>query len=390
MGIPEQESGRGVSGLTQRALGIDPGTVSFDVCGRDGDRLLLDETFSTVEAGAHPGRIVDLLKSVGPVDIIVGPSGYGLPWVSIEEAGSAEFDLLLLGDAEDGLGGTIVEGMGRILRALKESGLPICFAPGVIHLLTVPDHRKVNRIDMGTADKLCAVALGVWDQSRRFGVHYDQTSFVYVEIGGAFTAVIAVEGGMVVDGSGGTSGAMGYRCLGAMDGELAYLLGAFPKGDLATGGVAWIAGSPERSPDELVSSVATDRHAAVAWEAFLEDVTKRVAGEMTVLAAPREILLSGRLSRVPEIYRRVTRRLSSFAPVRRVEGYASVSKEASQGAALIGQGLVGGPLEDLVEAMGLRGARGSVLDHLYVRKAEDVRRRHHQRESGPAHFRQRS
>lgn len=373
-----------------RALGVDPGTVSFDLCGREGDSLILDETLATADVAARPECLVDVLRSVGPVDIIVGPSGYGLPWVNIEDLGPAEIDLMLLGDARGRPGGSIVPGMGRIVRALKESRLPICFAPGVIHLPTVPDHRKVNRIDMGTADKLCAVALGVWDQSRRFGVRYDETSFIYAEIGGAFTAVIAVESGMVVDGAGGTSGAMGYRSLGAMDGELAYLLGAFPKGDLATGGVAWIAGIPDRSPDELVSSSATDRHAAVAWEAFLEDVTKRVAGEMTVLGVPREILLSGRLSRVPEIYRRVARRLSSFAPVRRVEGYASVSKEAAQGAALIGQGLVGGPLEDLVEAMGLRRACGSVLDHLYVGKAEDVRRRHHQRESGPAHLRQRS
>jgi predicted butyrate kinase (DUF1464 family) len=68
--------------------------------------------------------------------------------------------------------------------------------------------------------------------------------------------------------------------------------------------------------------------------------------------------------------------------VRALEGFARVSKEAAQGAALIGQGLMGGPLEDLVESMRLREARGSVLDHLYVVGAEDVRRRHLETESG--------
>jgi predicted butyrate kinase (DUF1464 family) len=374
-----------------RAIGIDPGTVSFAVCGRDGNRLFLDESFSTAEIGADPGILIHLLRSAGPVDIVVGPSGYGLPWVGVEDVGPREIDLLLLGDARGGPLGSIVEGMGGILGALKESGLPLCFAPGVIHLPTVPDHRKVNRIDMGTADKLCAVALGVWDQARRRGVPYDQVSFLYVEMGGAFTAVIAVEEGRVVDGSGGTSGAMGYRALGAMDGELAYLLGGFPKGNLATGGMAWIAGTPDRPPEDLVSAAPAGGRVAVAWEAFLESLEKQVAAEMAVLAAPREILLSGRLSHVDEIEAEVARRLARFAPVRRVEGFASVSSEAAQGAALLGQGLAGGSPEDrLVDAMRLREARGSVLDHLFVGEAEEIRRRHPKSPLEPAPFWQRS
>jgi predicted butyrate kinase (DUF1464 family) len=62
------------------------------------------------------------------------------------------------------------------------------------------------------------------------------------------------------------------------------------------------------------------------------------------------------------------------------------AKEAAQGAALIGQGLTGGPLEELVEAMGLRAARGSALDHLYVNESDGVRRRYRQSEPGPAPF----
>ena len=144
-----------------RAVGIDPGTVSLDVCGRDGDALFLDETFSTAAVGDDPGILVECLQAAGPLDLVVGPSGYGLPWTDARDVGAAELDLLLLADAGDGPRGTIVSGMGRIVDALKASGLPVCFSPSVVHLPTVPDHRKVNRIDMGTADKLCAVALGV-------------------------------------------------------------------------------------------------------------------------------------------------------------------------------------------------------------------------------------
>lgn len=369
-----------------RALGIDPGTVSFDVCGREGERLFLDRTLSTAEVGRHPDVLIDVLRAAGPVDLIVGPSGYGLPWVGVADLGPRETDLMLLGDAgERPPGATIVGGMGRIMRALRESGLPVCFAPGVIHLASVPEPRKVNRIDMGTADKLCAVALGIWDQARRFTVPYAETSFIYVELGGAFTAVIAVEDGAVVDGAGGTSGAMGYSAAGALDGEVAYLMRGFAKCSLASGGVAWVAGAPDAAPDALAAA-SGDRLVSLAWEAFLEDVVKRVAAEMTVLDAPREVLLSGRLSRVPWVEEQVSGRLARFAAVRRVEGYAEVAKEAAQGAALIGQGLVGGPLEELVEAMRLRDARGTVLDHLYVDEMDDLRGRYRQSEPGPAPF----
>lgn len=374
-----------------RAIGIDPGTVSFDVCGRDDDVVFLDVTLATAEVGADPERFVELLRSAGPVDVVVGPSGYGLPWVAVQDVGPREVELMLLGDPRGGPFSTVVEGMGGILRALRDSGLPLCFAPGVIHLPTVPDHRKVNRIDMGTADKLCAVALGIWDQARRLGVPYGEVSLIYVEMGGAFTAVVAVEDGRVVDGSGGTSGAMGYQALGAMDGELAYLLGDFAKGNLATGGMAWIAGSPDRPPADVVALAATDRRAAGALEAFLEDLVKRVAAQAAVLAEPREIVLSGRLSREPEIAGEVRRRLAGFAPVRAVQGYAAVAKEAAQGAALVGQGLAGdASLAGLVETMELRGAKGSVLDHLFVGAAEELRRRYEMPGPAPVPFWQRS
>jgi predicted butyrate kinase (DUF1464 family) len=360
-----------------RAIGIDPGTVSFDVCGRDGHEVFLDVTYPTSEVRDDPVSLVEVLRAAGPVDLIVGPSGYGLPWTDIRDLGPEELDLLLLADAADGPRGTIVGGMGRVLEALRESGLPVCLAPGVVQLTTVPAHRKVNRIDMGTADKLCAVALAVWDQARRLNVAYDETSFVSVEAGGAFTAVVAVERGAIVDGSGGTCGAMGFRALGAMDGELAYLLRDFPKDVLASGGAAWIASAPECSPDDLVTAAASDPRAAIALDALIEDVAKRVAAESILLEAPREILLSGRLTRVPELRRRLVEALSGFAAVHAVEGYASVCSEAAQGAALLGQGLAGdGGLNDLVHAMGLRSACGGVLDHVFISEAETLRRRH--------------
>jgi predicted butyrate kinase (DUF1464 family) len=383
-----------------RAVGVDPGTVSFDVCGVEGDHVFLDTSIPSTDVAQDPQVLVDLLQSAAPVDMIVGPSGYGLPWVSAQDLRPQDVDLMILDQKRDRSAAprlrlssaerpsprgqaTIVGGMGRMLRSLKESGLPITFAPAVIHLPTVPGHRKVNRVDMGTADKLCAVALGITDQARHLDIAYEETAFIYVELGGAFTAVIAVEGGKVVDGLGGTSGSLGYLALGAMDGELAYLLGDFSKGLLCSGGVAHVAGRPDMSPDELVALIQTDDRSRLAWEAFVESVVKSIAAEMAVVPSPREILLSGRLARIPEVRQELTDRLSALRdshlrlpPVRRVAGFAQVAKEAAQGAALIAEGLAGGVHARLVEVMELREAGGTVLDHLYVAGAEALRGRY--------------
>jgi predicted butyrate kinase (DUF1464 family) len=56
-----------------------------------------------------------------------------------------------------------------------------------------------------------------------------------------------------------------------------------------------------------------------------------------------------------------------------VTGFASNCKEAAQGAALIADGLAGGSNRALVEAMELRNAGGTLLDHLYVAGSDAVR-----------------
>ncbi len=377
-----------------RAIGIDPGTISFDVCGLAGQqRLFLDLSLPTADVSADPGALIDRIQEAGPVDMIVGPSGYGLPWVRAQDLTARDIDLAI-GWSPAGQRaatrehrGTIIGGMRGLLRGLqalsKERDLPIHFAPGVIHLATVPAHRKVNRIDMGTADKLCAVTLGVYDQARRLEIEYQETAFIYVELGGAFTAIIAVKGGLIVDGIGGTSGPLGYLAAGAMDGELAYLLGGFHKGALCSGGAAYVAGDPGLSPEELIDRAETPagKPCQLAWDAFIERLVKGVAAMLVSAPNPREILLSGRLCHIPAIRWRVEQALEElaaqnarrFTPVQ-VTGFTSstVAKEAAQGAALIANGLAGGVHADLIDAMRLREANGTILDHLYIAGADKL------------------
>src|SRR6266508_2208233 len=62
-----------------RVIGIDPGTVSIDLCGLDDGRLFLDRSWPTAEALADPARFVAELEAAGPLELVAGPSGDGLP-----------------------------------------------------------------------------------------------------------------------------------------------------------------------------------------------------------------------------------------------------------------------------------------------------------------------
>ncbi|HWW88738.1 MAG TPA: DUF1464 family protein, partial [Vicinamibacterales bacterium] len=59
-----------------RVIGIDPGTVSIDLCGLAGSSVFLDESLPTVEALANPQSIVSMVTEAMPLDLVAGPSGY--------------------------------------------------------------------------------------------------------------------------------------------------------------------------------------------------------------------------------------------------------------------------------------------------------------------------
>src|ERR1700674_3441897 len=195
-----------------RVIGIDPGTVSIDLCGLDDGRVFLDRSLPTIEALANPSTLVDLLDDAhraAPLDLVAGPSGYGLPLIRARDLTEQDIRLAQLtaeGETSGGIGG-----LGSLMRTLARSSLPIVFTPGVVHFASVPAHRKVNRVDMGTADKVCAVALAVHEQAERRACPEREGSLILLELGGAFTAAIAVDRGSIVDGVGVTSGPIGLR-----------------------------------------------------------------------------------------------------------------------------------------------------------------------------------
>lgn len=342
-----------------RAVGIDPGTVSIDVCGLVDGRLYLDLSWSTEVALARPAEFVQRITELGMPDLVAGPSGYGLPLVPAATATDADLRLAFLA-APDEPGG--IGGLRHFARLLGISGLPIVYTPGVIHLDTVPEHRKLNRVDLGTADKLSAVVLGIQQECERRSCSPEEVSFILLELGGAFTAAVAVEKGQIVDGIGGTSGPIGWRSAGALDGEVAFLSGQVSKSALFQGGVSTLV---EREPTRI----------GTAQKAYVEGAMKAVRQLRQSAPSARDVLLSGRHGSDPEIVRRLAGDLADVGSVRQLTGFAATAKQGAQGAALMADGLAGGRHAGLLDRLRLRQASGTVLDHLVFVSPESARKR---------------
>jgi predicted butyrate kinase (DUF1464 family) len=351
-----------------RVAGIDPGTVSFDLCVLQDGEPVVEQVFETGSLSEDSAPLLDALGRHGPYDLVYGPSGYGLPLVAAADVGERQLAEMVLVRADEASADAGVGGLRSLLRTLARSGLPVVFGPGVIHLPSVPRHRKYNRIDLGTADKVSAAAYAIVDQSVRRSIALRETALVLVELGGAFSAVLAIAEGQIVDGFGGSSGPLGVRAAGALDGEVAYLLGPeLRKSTLFTGGALDPTGAGDL-PD-LEALWSSPAHAD-GWTALLEGVAKAVRGLVVCVPAPHEIVISGRLARVPVIVRALAMLLSDIAPV--VALVPDRASAAAHGAALLADGLAGGPNADLAAVLRLRESSGSALEHLRVAGAESI------------------
>ncbi len=346
-----------------RVAGIDPGTGSFDFFGMDGEEIILDCTVPVPEVAQNPKVLLDTVRSIFPLDIIVGPSGYGLPPTQIRDMTERELTLMVPDDKSIPL----YDGIRMVLRLMKEEGFPVCFTPGVIHLPTVPLYRKANKLDMGTADKVCCVALAIRDQAEHYGIAYNETSFILVEIGYAFNAVMSIEGGKIVDGLGGTSGGPGFITLGNMDSELAVRLGTFPGVVLFSGGAKDLSGKDDLTPEQMAKE--QDKYSP-SWNMMLESILKGVAALTVAVEKPREVLLSGRLSAIPEVAETLISRLSQFGKVRLVGRKTRVAKADAEEAYTIGEGLLGGQYKGIVDSLQLRQARGNMFDCILLKGIE--------------------
>ena len=349
-----------------RVLGIDPGSKSWDFFGLQDNKIILDTSLPTKELINDPQKAITIINSVEDVDLMVAPSGFGLPLKDVRELTEKDifFTLLKFDQKEKNK----LVGLGDVLRLIKAQNIPGIIVPGVKHLPTVPKYRKINKIDMGTADKICTAVTGIRDQMERFKVPPEETDFIMVEIGYGFTAVLAIENGQVIDGIGG-SNIMGFRACGSLDGELAYLIKNIQKKNIYKGGVAYISGYSDMSLKEITLLAEKDEQTKIALKAYLSSVKKAVFGISSSFSYKdkiKEVLLAGRGSNLAYFREKMIRGLNDVAPVRIMKSFSQIAKRAAQGAAFIANGILGGRFEPIINNLKIKEASGSILDDIFI------------------------
>lgn len=368
-----------------RVLGIDPGTRSFDLCGLENGEVCFEEVLDTFELARRPSSLIDAAERAMPLDLTASPSGYGveltyLQDMKIEDLRNWYLTYILLLKEEDLAAGlkrgdpgiSVYSAMVETAMEMKRRDWPVCYLPGTIELPTIPVYRKINKLDIGTVDKMCIGILGTCDQSQRLGISYSEVSFILVEMGFGYNAVLGVSGGKIVDGIGGTTGGVGFLTAGSLDLELVQLVKNWEKTDVFTGGGISVSG--RRSPEELVDCVNRDENCRIAWDGMIESLVKGVASMTISVPDAKEILLSGRLTRIRKVKKELVERLSKFAPTREIGWLPGVTriKEAAQGYAMVADGLAGGKFSELVDWVEIKKARGTALDYVYHPKGQEM------------------
>ncbi len=363
-----------------RVAGIDPGTRTMDILVLDDESMevVYERVIDRREVTRDPSIVLRTLEEAGRLDAVVAPSGYGIPLKPAREASDEEICLATFVHRGDYRIRMRIHGLRELMVMLRSSGIPAWFTPGVIHLPTVPRWRKLGRIDMGTADKVYTVAAALRDEVEVYGSSPGDASFIVAEVGFAYTAAVAVVGGVIVDGVGGTSGPPGYLGLGAWDAELAYAVAAmepgFSKERLFQGGAVYLYSSEPQPPENLAKAYkAGDPRALDAINALAEGVAKAIATLLPSNPKPRRIYLSGRMTRDPIIGPAIRETVEGFlrelgipTPVTRVSRLGRETKEAATGAALIASGLAGGRYEWIVESLRLRESKGTIFDYIEI------------------------
>ena len=320
-------------------------------------------------------------RTAGFIDAIVGPSGYGMPLQKARDASYADIALATFVTEADVERKLKIVGLREAMKMMKTAeDLEVWFTPSVVHLTTVPKYRKANKIDMGTSDKVLSAVLAVKNQAERLKIRYDETNFILLEIGFAYTSAMAIKNGQIVDAMAGTAGFPSYLGMGFVDSELAYALANtvkdFSKLMLFTGGCASVAGIDSSKPiEEFVKSAKSNEKVKAGYDLMLESIVKDVASLLPAVK-PKEVMLSGRFVNMPEFLDAIKFRLQDFfseigshVDVVRFQGEAKMSKQAAEGAAVFANGIAHGKFEEIIRVMKLRESEGTIFDNLYLGEA---------------------
>ncbi len=367
-----------------KSIGIDSGTKTMDIFGfddKDGN-IIIDVAIPRDEITKSAKLVVEKIREAqgcfGKIDAVVGPSGYGMTLKRAKDASDEDIASATFVTAADIKRRLRIIGLRELMQLLRNADdLNTYFTQGVIHLKTVPKYRKANRIDMGTSDKILSVVLAVKDQVERLKIPYDKTSLILVEVGFGYTSAIAVNNGQIIDAMAGTAGFPSFLGSGFWDSEVAYAVANatedFSKQLLFAGGVASFAGIDASMPlEEFVKEAKINLQVKQGYEMMLEAIVKDVASLLPNVK-PKEIVFSGRFTRIPEFLAAMKHALSSFfseiglkTDIVVLESKAAVTKQAAEGAAVFANGLAGGKYKQLIDTMQLRESEGTVFSNLYL------------------------
>lgn len=365
-----------------KAIGIDSGTKTMDIFGfddKDGS-IIIDEAIPRDEITKSSKLVLEKLREVqervGKIDAILGPSGYGMNLKKAQQASDEEIAEATFVTEADIKRRLKIIGLRELMLLLRSADdLNSYFTQGIIHLVTIPKYRKVNKIDMGTSDKLLSVVLAAKDQAERLKIPYKETSFILLEVGFAYTSAIAIKNGQVVDAMAGTAGFPSFLGMGFLDSEVAYAVANatddFSKQLLFTGGVASFAGIDIAKPlEEFFKNAKSNPHIKEGYDLMLESIIKDVASLLPTVN-PNEIILSGRFTRIPEFIAALKGELSGFlarttlkVDLSVLQSKAAVTKQAAEGAAIFANGIAGGKYSKLIDTMRLRESEGTVFSNL--------------------------
>ena len=182
------------------SAGIDWQAGIWKIALWDEDRAADLHTFARV---SHLWEFLEGTRLVSPAIPIVLPSGFGIPVTRARDLLDRDIQEIALERLPTG-----PESLGDFLVEARRH-LPWAFCiPAVKLLPTLPQHRKRNRYDLGTADLLCAAAW-VFHSLERTGRDRATLAFLLVEVGSAGRALLAVQAGRIVDGIGRTTPGLG-------------------------------------------------------------------------------------------------------------------------------------------------------------------------------------
>lgn len=191
--------------------GVDPGSRTYEFAFVDEmGRIIKFFSVPTELVSKASSTLVKAISDLRPNGVAL-PSGHGLPFKRISEITNKDIFLMTLKDP--GVDGPLRNFI--ISAKLLHNAFTV---PGVIELKSVDENKKINLIDMGTADKVASAFF--------YRTMYD--SFVLVEVGSSFSSFLVVIDGKVVDGLGGSI-IPGVNSAGFLDGEVAYLLCKYSK-----------------------------------------------------------------------------------------------------------------------------------------------------------------